>query len=125
MPDNFILPKKDVAATRALRSNHFFSHPQSYITFADDVGICHFVLEGADRSGARHLACRRAKEKCEAVRHVPTCSGRADEMDHERGGNSGRCDCYAHGRKRGNLRMLSHECHTAKHGRVPRFGESS
>ena len=124
MPDNFILPKRDVAATKALRANRFFLSGQSYITLPDDEGICHFVLEEIDRAAVRVQIAGRANGRCESLRHAPGCSRKADEMDHVRGGYSGRCDCFAHGRKKGNLQMLSRECHQQKHNRYPKFGQS-
>jgi hypothetical protein len=125
MRDNFILPKRDGVATKALRANRFFADPNSYITFADSEGICHFVLEGQDRSRMRSHVYALAQGRCEAKTHAPDCSGVLNplsEMDHIRGGDSGRCDCLRHGRKRGNLQMLTVPCHTAKHNRIPKFG---
>jgi hypothetical protein len=125
MRDNFILPKKDVTATKALRANRFFCDIGSYITLPDEDGNCHFILEGQDRGRIRGFVENAARGRCEALHHAQGCKGNlyfGSEMDHIRGGNSGRCDCFRHGKKKGNLRMLSIECHKSKHVQVL-FGE--
>jgi len=120
MPHGF---KRDLVSTRALRRNRFLMERGSFMSLPDSEGKVHFHLEGSDRSRMRPIVWTRARGYCQAKQHAAGCplSIGSDEfeMDHIRGGTSGRCDCLD------NLRALSPECHRAKHVRVKlgRIGE--
>ena len=122
--------KRDRPVTEALRANYFFEDPGSFVSLPDSEGQIHFHLEGEDRRRIRDRVWEQSKGLCEMnikphAEGCPVLLTYAEfEMDHVKGGTWGRCDCVKHGRKRGNLRALSRECHRAKHVHT-RFGEKN
>lgn len=113
MPHGF---KRDLQQTKALKANRFLMERGSFQTLPVE-GKIHFHLEGSDRSRMRNIVWARSKGKCQNRRCRKPITFDSFEMDHIKGGTSGRCDCLH------NLRALCPECHRARHPQV-RFGEN-
>lgn len=100
-----------------------FLDPRSYIGNRIHPGTSHpcVYLRGEDRSYRRDEVRLIAQGKCTDCGVYCWIDG---EMDHVEGGlGTQRCDCFENLSWRCGSRY--NNCHTKKHGRIPRFGEAA
>lgn len=106
MPRGF---KADERATKLLFNNGIFKDRRSKIVYSAEM-VPHLLLKGMDMSDQRERVWKRDRGHCQ-IKGL-NCSGNAHELDHIKGGSSGRCDCQH------NLQAVCFTDHRGKHVQV-------
>jgi HNH endonuclease len=97
--------KRGVEETRIARERGLLRDSRSFISLAG-----HSILYGIDKVRRREEVYQRDNGQCQVCRKF--VSPAEAEMDHVKGGLTGRCDCAA------NLQILCGPCHRLKHVQV-------
>jgi hypothetical protein len=82
--------KVDERASKLLFKNGLFKDRRSKLVYDLEMAP-HLLLKGEDMMNQRDRVFVRDRGRCRIK--GKNCSGNASEMDHVRGGLSGRCDC--------------------------------
>ena len=97
--------KRGVEETRIARERGLIRDKRSFISLDG-----HSILYGVDKTRRREEVYARDNGQCQVCRKFVSREGA--ELDHVKGGLTGRCDCS------GNLQILCGPCHRQKHVQV-------